>query len=110
VANFLFVKKKDDKLCPVQDYQPLNKYTKRNQNVSLLIPQVIDRLAGCTLFTKFDIRWGYNSIWIKQGNKWKAAFLTPEGLFEPLVMFFGLTNSPVTFQMMMKSIFRMEVA
>src|SRR6266850_3397966 len=83
---------------------------KKNRNVSLLIPQVVDRLVGRTLFTKFDIRWGYNNIQIKEGNKWKAAFLTPEGLFEPTVMFFSLTNSPATFQMMMNHIFRTQVA
>ncbi len=57
-----------------------------------------------------DVRWGYNNIRIKEGDEWKAAFLTPEGLFEPTVMFFGLTNSPATFQMMMNTIFRTEVA
>ena len=108
-ANFFFVKKKDGKLRPVQDYRPLNKWTKKNRNVSPLIPSVVDRLAGCTLFTKFDIRWGYNNIRIKPGDEWKAAFLTPEGLFEPTVMFFGLTNSPATFQMMMNTIFRQPV-
>jgi hypothetical protein len=71
---------------------------------------VIDQLSGCTLFTKFDIRWGYNNIRIREGDEWKAAFLTPEGLFELTVMFFGLTNSPATFQMMMNTIFRREVA
>ncbi len=109
-ANFFFVKKKDGKLRPVQDYRPINKWTRRNQNVSPLIPQVIDRLRGCTLFTKVDVRWGYNNIQIKEGDEWKAAFLTPEGLFEPTVMFFGLTNSPATFQMMMNTIFHTEVA
>jgi hypothetical protein len=54
-ANFFFVKKKDGKLRPVQDYRPLNKWTVHDRNVFPLIPQVIDRLAGCTLFTKFDI-------------------------------------------------------
>jgi hypothetical protein len=54
VANF-FVKKKDGKLQPMQDYQPLNKWTKKNCNVSPLILQVIDQLSGCTLFTKFNI-------------------------------------------------------
>ena len=108
-TNFFFVKKKDGKLRPVQDYRPLNKWTKKNRNVSPLIPSVVDRLAGCTLFTKFDIRWGYNNIRIKPGDEWKAAFLTPEGLFEPTVMFFGLTNSPATFQMMMNTIFRQPV-
>jgi hypothetical protein len=73
--------------------------------MSPLIPSVIDHLTGCTLFTKFDICWGYNNIWIKLGDKWKAAFLTLKGLFEPTVMFFGLTNSPATFQMMMNTIF-----
>jgi hypothetical protein len=109
-ANFFYVRKKDKKLQPVQDYRPLNKWMKKNQNVSPLIPQVIDHLSGCTLFTKFNIRWGYNNIRIKEGDKWKAAFLTSEGLFEPTVMFFGLTNSPATFQMMMNMIFHVEVA
>jgi hypothetical protein len=54
-ANFFFMKKKDGKLQPVQDYQPLNKWTKKNQNVSPLIPSVIDWLTGCTLFMKFNI-------------------------------------------------------
>ncbi len=43
---------------------------------------------------------------IKEGDKWKAAFITPEGLFEPMVMFFGLTNSLATFQMMMNKLLR----
>ncbi len=82
----------------------------KNHNVLPLIPQVIDRLRECTLFTKVNIRWGYNNIQIKEGDEWKATFLTPEGLFEPTVMFFGLTTLPATFQMMMNTIFRMEVA
>ncbi len=79
-----------------------------NCNISPLISQVIDRLRGCTLFTKVNVCWGYNNIQIK-GDKWKATFLTPKGLFEPMVMFFRLTNSPATFQMMMNTIFRTEV-
>src|SRR6266699_5663614 len=109
-ANFFFIKKKDGKLHPVQDYRPINKWTKKNRNVSPLIPQTIDCLSGCTLFTKFDVRWGYNNVRIKEGDEWKGAFLTPEGLFEPMVMFFGLTNSPATCQMMMNTIFQTEVA
>jgi hypothetical protein len=73
--------------------------------MSPLIPQTIDRLSGCITFTKFDVRWGYNNVHIKEGDEWKAAFLTPEGLFKPTVMFFSLTNSPATFQMMMNMIF-----
>jgi len=51
-----------------------------------------------------DLRWGYNNVWIKEGDEWKAAFMIPEGLFEPTVMFFGLTNSPATFQVMMNEL------
>ena len=61
------------------------------------------------MFTMVDIHWGYNNIWIKEGDEWKAAFLTPEGLFKLTVMFFGLTNSLATFQTMMNTIFWQEV-
>jgi hypothetical protein len=109
-ASFFFIKKKDGKLRPVQDYRPVNQWTIKNRYPLPLIPQLVDRLTGCTLYTKFNIRWGYNNIRIKEGDKWKAAFLTNEGLFEPTVMFFGLTNSPATFQTMMNMIFAVEVA
>jgi hypothetical protein len=62
------------------------------------------------LYTKFDIRWGYNNVRIREGDEWKAAFITNEGLFKPTVMFFGLTNSLATFQTMMNSIFAEEIA
>ena len=62
------------------------------------------------MFTKFDVRWGYNNVRIKDGDQWKAAFITNQGLFEPTVMFFGLTNSPATFQTMMNTIFHEEMA
>ena len=66
----------------------------------------MDIIKGAIVFTKLDVRWGYNNICIKEGDKWKASFITPLGLFEPTVMFFGLTNSPATFQAMMNMIFR----
>ena len=58
------------------------------------------------LFTKIDLRWGYNNVRIKKGDEWKAAFTMPEGLFEPTVMFFGLTNSLATFQAMINELLR----
>ena len=58
------------------------------------------------MFTKLDLRWGYNNIRIKEGNKWKAAFTTHIGAYEPTVIYFGLTNSPTTFQMIMNDLFR----
>ena len=71
-----------------------------------LIQELLDKLKGARLFTKLDIRWGYNNVRIKEGDEWKAAFRTNRGLFEPLVMFFGLTNSPATFQVMMNSLLK----
>jgi len=58
------------------------------------------------VFTKMDLRWGYNNVQIKEGDEWKVAFTTHLGLFEPMVMYFGLTNSPATFQAMMNNLFR----
>ena len=59
---------------------------------------------------KVNIRWGYNNVCIKEGDEHKAAFITNQGLFEPTIMFFGLTNSPATFQTMMNAIFAEEIA
>ena len=56
-----------------------------------------------------DVHWGYNNIRIAEGDEWMAAFRTNRGLFEPTVMFFGLTNSPATFQTFMIHILRDEV-
>ena len=53
-----------------------------------------------------DLRWGYNNVRIKEEDKWKVVFTTLEGLFKPLVMFFGLTNLPATFQTMMNELLR----
>ena len=108
-SPFFFIKKKDGKLRPVQDYRRVNEWTIRNRYPLPLIPDLINRVKGAALFSKFDIRWGYNNIRIKQGDEWKAAFVTNKGLFEPRVMFFGLTNSPATFQTMMNAIFVEEL-
>jgi len=53
-----------------------------------------------------DLRWGYNNVRIKKGDEWKAAFTTHVGSYEPVVMFFGMTNSSATFQGMMNEILR----
>ncbi|GLB42450.1 putative chromo (CHRromatin Organisation MOdifier) domain containing protein [Lyophyllum shimeji] len=105
-SPFFFVKKKDGSLRPVQDYRRLNDITIKNRYPLPLVSEIIDKLRGAKYFTKFDVRWGYNNIRIREGDEWKAAFITNRGLYEPLVMFFGLTNSPATFQTMMNDIFR----
>ena len=66
----------------------------------------MDKIKDGKYFTKLDIRWGYNNVRIKEGDEWKAAFKMNQGLFEPTVMFFGMCNSPATFQAMMDEIFK----
>src|ERR687896_2318023 len=105
-SPFFFVKKKDGKLHLVQDFRKLNKITVKNAYPLPLISDLLNQLWGAWYFTKLDVRWGYNNVRIKKGDEWKAAFHTNHGLFEPLVMFFGLMNSPLTFQTMMNEIFQ----
>jgi len=105
-SPFFFVNKKEaGKLRPCQDYRYLNNWTIKNAYPLPLISEIIDKLKGAKYFTKLDVRWGYNNIQIKEGDEWKAAFKTNRGLFKPTVMFFGMCNSPATFQRMMDSIF-----
>ena len=58
------------------------------------------------VFTKIDLRWGFNNVRIKEEDEWKGAFTMHVGFFEPTVMFFGMTNSLATFQAMMNEILR----
>jgi Reverse transcriptase (RNA-dependent DNA polymerase) len=69
----------------------------------------MDKLKGAKYFTKLDVRWGYNNVQIRKGDKWKVAFKTNKGLFEPTMMFFGMCNSLATFQAMMDDIFMMMI-
>jgi len=105
-APVFFIKKKDGSLCLVQDYRALNAITIKNKYPLPLISKLVSQLRRAWYFTKLDVRWGFNNICIKPGDEWKAAFRTNQGLFEPLVMFFGMTNSPATFQTMMNDVFR----
>jgi len=84
--------------------------TVKNKYPLPLISELISQLRGARYFTKLDVHWGFNNVRIKPGDKWKAAFWTNRGLFKPLVMFFSMTNSPVTFQTMMNDIFRDLIA
>ena len=71
-----------------------------------LILDLIDSIGKKKVFMKMDLRWGCNNVRIKEGDEWKAAFLMLEGSFEPMVMFFGLTNSLAMFQTMMNDLLR----
>jgi len=76
---------------------------KNNYPLSL-ISDIVENISTKKVFTKMDLRWGYNNVWIKEENEWKVAFTTPEGSFEPTVMFFRLMNKPVTFQTMINKL------
>ena len=104
-----FVKKKDGELRPVQDYRRLNAATVKDTYPLPLIQDILNKVKNAKYFSKFDVRWGFNNVCIKEGDYWKAAFITSMGLFEPLVIFFGLTNSPSTFQHIMDDIFIKQV-
>ena len=104
-SPFFFVNKKGAKLRPCQDYWYLNDWTIKNSYPLPLILEIMDKLKGAKYFTKLDIHWGYNNIQIKKGDEWKVAFKMNKGLFELTVMFFGMCNSPATFQFMMDNIF-----
>jgi len=109
-ALMFFIKKKDGSLQLVQDYHALNVITVKNRYPLPLISELISQLRGAKYFTKLDIWWGFNNVYIKLGDEWKVAFRTNHSLFEPLMMFFGMTNSPATFQTMMNDIFRTLIA
>ena len=106
MALVFFVKRKDGKKRMVQDYRYLNEWTIKNNYPLPLISDVLENIRMKKVFTKMNLRWKYNNMRIKEGDKWKAAFTTLEGSFEPIVMFFGLTNSPAMFQAMINELLR----
>jgi hypothetical protein len=104
-SPFFFVKKKTADLRPVQNYIKINDVTIKDRYPLPLINELLDKLKDAKWFSKMDVRKGYYNIRIREGDEWKAAFKTSRGLFEPLVMFFGLCNAPSTFQAFMDYIF-----
>jgi len=106
MSPVFFVGKKDGKKRIVMDYHSLNKQTVKNNYPLPLITDLIDNIGSKKVFTKIDLQWGFNNMRIKEGDEWKGAFTTHVGFFEPTFMFFGMTNSPATFQAMMNKILR----
>jgi len=68
--------------------------------------ELIDNMGSKKVFTKMDLRWGFNNVRIKEGDEWKGVFTMHIGSFEPTAMFFGMTNLPATFQVMINEILR----
>jgi len=101
-----FVAKKDGIQRMVQDYRYLNQWTVKNKYPLPLIADILDRVGKRKVFTKLDLRWGYNNVRIKKRDEWKVAFTTHIRAYKPTVMYFGLTNSPATFQAMINNLFQ----
>ncbi|KAJ1307572.1 hypothetical protein OPQ81_001669 [Rhizoctonia solani] len=105
-APVMFVKRSDGRLCLVVDYKNLNKITIKNRYALPRQEELIDELKHAKIFTKLDLRSGYNNIRIKEADEWKTAFRTKCGHYEYTVMPFGLTDAPAVFQHFMNDIFR----
>jgi hypothetical protein len=105
----LFVKKKDKTLQLCVDYQPLNVVTIKNKYPLPRIDLLFDQLAGAKVFSKIDLKSGYNQIKIREEDIPKIAFSTRYGLYEYLVMSFKFTNAPTHFMYLMNSVFLTEL-
>ncbi|KAH8145236.1 uncharacterized protein LAJ45_10797 [Morchella importuna] len=103
-APILFVKKKDCSLQLCVDYRGLNRVSIKNRCPLPLMGKLRDRVVGAAIFSKINLKEGYNLIRIKLGDEWKTAFRTRYARYEYLVMPFGLANVPATFQNMMNDV------
>ena len=105
----IFMKMKDETLRLCVDYRPLNEVTIKNKYPLPRIDLLFDQLAGAKVFSKIDLRPGYHQIKIKPEDIPKTTFTTRYGLYEYLVMSFGLTNAPAHFMYLMNSVFMPEL-
>jgi hypothetical protein len=105
----LFVKKKDGSLRLCVNYIPLNVVTIKNKYPLSQINVLFDQLARAKVFSKIDLRSGYHQIKIRPCDIPKTAFSTHYGLYEFLVMSFGITNAPAYFMYLMNFVFMMEL-
>ncbi|UYV80839.1 ASB3, partial [Cordylochernes scorpioides] len=102
----ILVKKKDGDWRFCVDYRRLNKVTKKYVYILPRIDDTLDSLKGAKFYSSKDLRSGYWQIEVDKADREKTAFITPDGLYEFLVMPFGLCNAPATFERMMDKILK----
>jgi hypothetical protein len=101
----LFVEKKDGTKRMCIDYRALNEVTVKNKYTLLRIEDLFDQLRGTSMFSKIDLRSGYHQLRIRSLDILKTTFITKYGLYEFMVMSFGLTNAPAYFMYLMNNVF-----